>query len=495
MALMIHYRLASQVTLQTEPNGKGSLFISHPQRIIKLSRGGVLALQQLCGGEPADLSQRIMEFAQNLENQGVIIREFPQVRDEQLPSVTVVIPTYGRPQMLANCLESLRSLDYPANRLEIIVVDDASPQPIEKVNWAPNVQLIRLTENKGPGEARNRAVQQAQGEIIAFLDDDCLADRHWLRTLVPCFRSPDVAIIGGRVEAADLSNSLAKYEQVQSPLLMGTFQRKVRKSSALSYLPTCNLLIRKASFFEVGGFDPVLRTGEDVDLCWRVLETGTNIYFLPAGVVYHYHRTGLISFLGRRFNYGQSEATLQAKHQEESRCLSLFPGHSYVVAAALLIALVVSGVCGKNQGLIFGMLSLVVFDIFNLGGQIAVRLYRVKSAGYSLNFGQVGKGIVRAHNSALYLYSQNFSRYYSILLTIIAFPVFPMLAVLFLIIHLWPAIVDYGIKKPVLSPSLFIFYSCLENYSYQAGVLSGCWQEHNWRPLVMDLRTAEGVEK
>lgn len=130
MGLMIHYRLASQVTLQTEPNGEGSLFISHPQRIMKLSRGGVLALQQLCGGETDDLSLRILKFAQNLENQGVFIREFPQVSDERLPSVTVVIPTFGRPQMLTNCLESLKTLDYPADRLEIIVVDDASPQPI-----------------------------------------------------------------------------------------------------------------------------------------------------------------------------------------------------------------------------------------------------------------------------------------------------------------------------------------------------------------------------
>lgn len=496
---MKRYRLASQVTFQNEPNGGGSLFISHPQRIIKLSHSGVAALQQLLEQDTqlkkqdAQLSERnapglspsIGEFAVNLENQGIIIRQIPLVKEELLPSVTVVIPTYGRPKMLAGCLESLRTLDYPADRLEIIVVDDASPQPIEPTDWAPNVQLIRQKENQGPGAARNLAVQQAKGDIIAFLDDDCLADRNWLRSLAPGFQCPDIAIVGGRVEAADLTNSLAQYEQVMSPLLMGTVQRKVRKGSALSYLPTCNLLIRKTNFLAVGGFDPSLRVGEDVDLCWRVLENGNNGYYLPAGVVYHYHRARLIPFLHRRYNYGQSEAMLQGRHQGENRRLSLFPGHSYIFAAALIISLLLGSLFGKERGIFLRITCFVVLDALNLGVQIARNLYRTKA--YRLHWGQVCMAITRAHNSALYLYSQHFSRYYSIILTLIVLPLFPPLVLLGLIIHLWPAVVDYGLKKPPVSSACFMLYHCLENYAYQAGVLSGCWQEHNWRPLVMEM--------
>lgn len=486
---MSSYRLASQVTLEIHPEGGGSLFISHPQRILKLSPGGVKALQQLCGGGLTDPSPVISEFADNLENQGIITREFAPLRDELLPSVSVVIPTFGRPKMLERCLESLRTLDYPRDRLEIIVVDDASPQALDPANWAPDVRLFRLEENQGPGAARNLAVKRAKGELIAFLDDDCIVDQSWLRALVPCFQEPDVAIVGGRVEAADMSSSLGKYEQVQSSLFMGKVQRKVRKGGTLSYLPTCNLLIRKTIFLAVGGFDSLLRVGEDVDLCWRVLDYGATIYYLPSGLVYHYHRTRLIPFLHRRYIYGQSEAKLQKKHRSETRQLSLFPGHIWILAASLIIGLLVGSLFGKNLGLFFSVISFVVIDMFGLWVQIAVRRHQVKAAGYSFDSRQVSRSVMRARNSALFLYSQHFSRYYSIILTICALPWFPMLAVLFLIIQLWPAVVDYGIKKPEVYPAVFFLFYCLENYCYQAGVISGCAKEHNLRPLAMSKRS------
>ncbi|KUO77133.1 MAG: hypothetical protein APF81_21485 [Desulfosporosinus sp. BRH_c37] len=516
---MILYHLAKQVTLHTEPNG-GSLFISHPQRIIKLSSGGVVALGQLCGQDQALVSgidPRIKEFAVNLENQGVIVRQFPPMSEELLPFVSIVIPTYDRPQKLISCLNSLLTLDYPIDKLEIIIVDDASPIAIDLTNLinqtdqeylinptsqadktdqikgVTEIRLIRLVVNKGPGEARNHAVQAARGEIIAFLDDDCLVDKDWLRALVPCFQYPDVAIVGGCVEAADLTNSLGQYEQGQSPLFMGEFQRKVRKGSAVSYLPTCNLLIRKTNFLALGGFDPNLRLGEDVDLCWRVLDSGANIYYLPAGVVYHDHRARLLSFLKRRYNYGQSEAKLQGKHRQEKRQLSLFPGHGYLMAITIITTFLAGLQFGTVKGLFFGIVVLFFLGFLNLLGQVALSRYRTKAAGYSLPFSQVWRATRRAHNSSLYIYCQHFSRYYSIVPTILVLPFFSPLFLLLLFIHSWPAVVDYTLKRPAVAPIYFILYYSLENYFYQAGVLNGCWQEHNWRPLVMDLTNVKGV--
>lgn len=492
---MSQYRLAKGVTFQENRDHTGGILsVRYPRRIIRLSANGTEAIKKLCGQAPGVESgdEQLSAFAGELEKQGVLTRCFPPVADEQLPEVSVVIPTYNRGKMLTSCLESLFTLDYPKAKLEIIVVDDASPVPVDLASGRLPVdsaygripvKVIRLPENRGPGAARNAAVQQAKGEIIAFLDDDCLASNGWLKALLPCFQYPDVAAAGGRVESAGLTRPLEKYEQVQSPLLMGDNQRKVRKGSSLSYLATCNLLVRKQALLAAGGFDPGLRVGEDVDLCWRLQERGGNIYYIPEGLVFHHHRSQLPAFLKRRFNYGQSEAKLQTRNPQDKRKLVFFPGNSAVLAMTMLTALF----AGVWPALAAGI-GLTALNLFR---QSVRKLQSIKSADCKPGPRQVFPVMLRSQGTAVYLASQHFSRYYSIPAVAIALLSFPRLAPLFLAIHLLPTLVDYKLKKPSLSPFHFMLYHFLENIFYQAGVFSGCLSEKNWRPLTMELIRAD----
>lgn len=482
---MNQFRLAKGVSLQ-ENNGEpgGILSIPYPRRLIRLSVSGVEAIKQLCGlGVASKESSKLQVFATDMENQGVLTRIFPTLPEDQLPVVTIVIPTYNRQLMLGSCLKSLLALDYPAHKVEIIVVDDASPVPVDLGPYRSKVKLIRMAENGGPGAARNEAVKVAKGEIIAFLDDDCLAGKDWLRALVPCFQYPDVAAAGGRVESAELSSPIDNYEQVQSPLLMGASQRKVRKGSAISYLATCNLLVRKQSLLAVKGFDPSMRVGEDVDLCWRLLEKGENIYYIPEGLVFHHHRSELLAFLKRRFNYGQSEAKLQARYPKEKRKLVFFPGNSLIIVSGLVGLLLF--------GVIPGLLGALGLGVINLVWQAVSKLRAIKSGECKPDFWHMFWATARSQGTAVYLYGQHFSRYYSIIVTIVSLYIFPPLTPILLILHLLPGVIDYKLKKPSLSPLWFVSFHFMENAFYQAGVLSGCLTEKNWRPLRMDFIRAD----
>ena len=101
------------------------------------------------------------------------------------PLVSVVIPTYGRPEMLQEAIESIARQDYAP--IEVIIVDDASPQPVEPSLSLRDVDRsithIRHDENRGANAARNTGISAARGEILAFLDDD---DR-WLPNTVSAF--------------------------------------------------------------------------------------------------------------------------------------------------------------------------------------------------------------------------------------------------------------------------------------------------------------------
>ena len=99
---------------------------------------------------------------------------------------SIIIPTYNRPERLKTCLDSLLNLDYPPDNFEIIIVDDGSNQPLDTLvnpyQNQLNLTLIRQN-NSGPAKARNTGANAAQGEYLAFTDDDCTLDQKWLSAL------------------------------------------------------------------------------------------------------------------------------------------------------------------------------------------------------------------------------------------------------------------------------------------------------------------------
>ena len=124
-----------------------------------------------------------------------------------LPSVSIVIPTYGRPGQLAECLRSIAQLDYPRDRYEVIVVDDGGPSLLDPV-VAPFRAQVSLTlirqRNAGPSAARNAGAERASGEYLAFTDDDCLLDPGWLGALAGVWKeSPDCMAGGLTLNAAE----------------------------------------------------------------------------------------------------------------------------------------------------------------------------------------------------------------------------------------------------------------------------------------------------
>ncbi len=111
----------------------------------------------------------------------------------------MIIPVRNRPREIEDCLFSLGKLDYPESKIEIIVVDDASTDHTPQVASEFPVRLISLRDNRQAPYCRNLAAKNAIGEILAFIDSDCLADPFWLKELISAFKDARVAAVGGRV--------------------------------------------------------------------------------------------------------------------------------------------------------------------------------------------------------------------------------------------------------------------------------------------------------
>ena len=109
----------------------------------------------------------------------------------------------------SSCVRSLLALDYPADRREIIVVDDASTPPLAEALHDLPIRLLRQERNIGQSAARNLAATMASGTVLAFIDNDCAAEPDWLCGLLPYLDDPSVAMIGGRVVAPPARGAVA----------------------------------------------------------------------------------------------------------------------------------------------------------------------------------------------------------------------------------------------------------------------------------------------
>jgi glycosyltransferase involved in cell wall biosynthesis len=227
-----------------------------------------------------------------------------------LPLMTIAICTKDRPDCMAVILHSLSSMvaaqPEGMSKLEIIVVDNAptSDDTRDLVAQTPGVRYLR-EPCLGLNFARNRALREARGEILAFLDDDVIPDQHWLAGLATAWAAnPDAAAFTGQVVPMELeTEAQVVFEQ------RGGFRRgfdQIRYGCVLPnnrFYPAAaifgagaNMAFRTAVVRDLGGFDEALDTGApvpgggDLDMFYRIIRAGHSLVYEPRFLVFHQHR-------------------------------------------------------------------------------------------------------------------------------------------------------------------------------------------------------------
>jgi mycofactocin system glycosyltransferase len=177
------------------------------------------------------------------------------------------------------------------------------------------VQVLRHPRSKGPAAARNTGLAACTTDFVAFLDSDVVPRRGWLEALLGHFCDPAVALVAPRIVGLQRAEKLvARYEAVRSSLDLGLREAPVVPYGTVSYVPSAAIICRRSVLNEVDGFDETLKSGEDVDLCWRFVEAGARLRYEPIALVAHDHRTQLRDWLLRKSFYGESAAPLAVRH-------------------------------------------------------------------------------------------------------------------------------------------------------------------------------------
>ena len=237
-----------------------------------------------------------------------LVEKFPLPR---VPKVSVVVCSYNGAATLRGCLEALQKVDYPD--FEVMVVDDGSKDSTQSiVAEFPLVKNI-LQPNRGLSVARNVGMQAATGEIIAYTDSDCMPDSDWLYFLVSTLLHSSYAAVGG----PNLNPPAQGPIPAAVAACPGAPTHVLLSDTEAEHIPGCNMAYWKSVLEEIGGFDPEFRTaGDDVDLCWRLMQAGHRVGFSPSALVWHHRRFTMQAYFRQQKGYGEAEAMLRFKHMQ-----------------------------------------------------------------------------------------------------------------------------------------------------------------------------------
>ncbi|MGH3846682.1 MAG: glycosyltransferase [Pseudonocardiaceae bacterium] len=244
---------------------------------------------------------------------------------EQAPPVSVIVATRNRPDSLTACLGSLLRLEYP--HYEIIIVDNDPSDEITadlvrtRFGSYPQIRYVR-EPMRGLAAAHNRGVAVAQGRILAFTDDDVIADSQWLAALAEGFAIADgVGCVTGLILPAALETPAQLFVELHGAFGKGFTPRLMDRGGNRPADPLfpftagrlgsgANMAFDAALLRELGGFDPatgagtVARGGDDLSAFFRVIARGRRLCYQPDALIWHYHRRELAGVRTQAYGYG-----------------------------------------------------------------------------------------------------------------------------------------------------------------------------------------------
>ena len=214
-----------------------------------------------------------------------------------LPYISVVVPVWNSPELIAKCLAALEAQTYPRERFEVIVVDNGSTDATAEV--VRGFAGVTLLSEPLPGSyrARNVGLKAAKGEYVAFTDADCVPDSGWLSGLVDAVLShPEAGIIAGKIELfavdGDGSDACMKYERI--------FAFNQERNVRWNFCVTASWLSPRKLLTDMGGFRDDLRSGGDTECSRRITATGRSIVYAPSSITRHPARSRFDALMNKR---------------------------------------------------------------------------------------------------------------------------------------------------------------------------------------------------
>lgn len=267
----------------------------------------------------------------------------------QLPPVSVVVLNYNTCEHLDACFMSLRQLLYPEDRLEVILVDNASTDgsaAYTRANFAEVKQVIN-EQNYGFSKGNNIGAEKAAGELVAFLNPDMRVDRRWLIEAVkPFLAEAEVAAVGSKIlswdgKSVDFAGGAANFYGYGYQAGLGQAAATDLQQAPILFACGGAMVAQRRVFLDAGGFDEdFFAYYEDVDLGWRLWVMGYKVILAPASVTYHRHHGAWkkVNQHQRKVLYERNAFFVMLKNYDEANLNRILPAAFMLLLKRIYLA-------------------------------------------------------------------------------------------------------------------------------------------------------------
>lgn len=252
---------------------------------------------------------------------------------------SVIIPAYNAEKTLQACIDGLMQQTRIPD--EIIVVDDGSEDRTKTIAEAYSLVTLLSQKNQGPAKARNVGAQNANGDVIVFLDSDCVPEKNWLEELLKPFANEKVVGVQGAYKTRQTS-VVAQFDQAD---IEYRYER-MKRAKKLDWIGSYSAAYLRKIFLEEKGFDETFpkASGEDAELSYRLAEKGFVLVFAPNAIVYHTHPAHIIHYLYVKFFRAYWRMRMYIKYPQKVIGDSYTPNNlKYSVVLALLTFFLTAG--------------------------------------------------------------------------------------------------------------------------------------------------------
>ena len=408
-----------------------------------------------------EIDAAYVALANRFLDAGAVVPVLEPSGPEVLPRISVVIPVYA---------QEMRDVDRLATLLagldlchEVIVVDDHSPYPVLGAVSAPaNCRVLRNEWNTGPAGARNAGLAEVTTDYVAFIDADTHVDQTDLMMLASHLANEAIVAVAPRVVGTPGGKTLLeRYEESNSPLDLGIRAARVRAGTRVSFVPSACFIARTEAVRSEGGFDPELRTGEDVDLVWRLDSPLHWVLYESAVEIRHDARTSAWSWLEQRRGYGRSAASLAKRH---SGALTPLSTNAWSLGIIALL---------PSKRRLFA-LPLIAYTVISLARKLPslpnrfVESSRLALLGHLHTAVGIARAIVRVWLPVAIVAAVLSKTARRVLLASVTIP----------------ALSEWVNKRPRIDPIRYAGLRLLDDAAYAVGVWEGCVAERTLTPMV-----------
>lgn len=301
---------------------------------------------------------------------------------------SIIIPAKNEEVNISRCLESISNIEYPAERYEVILMDNGSEDATASIAESFGALVHYLPEANISG-LRNRGAELAKGKILAFLDADCSVTADWLKAASIYIEKPDIACFG--------SPPLLPYNPTWVQKTWAYVRIRKESISSVNWLESMNMFIKRDLFLSAGGFNTSLDTCEDVDISYRLAGYGSIISDSRIKAIHHGEADTIKKFFIKELWRGKSNYRGLFEHGLKLKEIpSLFlPLYFGCLGLIVIYILLFSGFLCGIYALILWQVPLILITCLKIrkffSFTAAARLYFLYNIYYSARFLSVFK--------------------------------------------------------------------------------------------------------